>query len=81
MAAADDQCILAHALEVELEMPQRRTLQLLDTFPGNQRVAVDAHETFAELVFQRFERLIQQHFTGLMAQGHVFVVGNEVDHL
>lgn len=62
-------------------MPQRRTLQAFDPFAGDQRVAVDAHEALAELVFQRLQRLVQQHLALRMAQGHVLVVGNEEDHL
>ena len=62
-------------------MPQRRALQALDAFAGDQRVAMDAHEALAELVLQRLQRLVQQHFATFVAQGHVLVVGDEEDHL
>src|SRR3990167_1140433 len=42
---------------------------------------MNAHETLAKLVFKRLERFIKQHFTVLVAQGHVFVIGNKVNHL
>ncbi|MOA55974.1 hypothetical protein D3C78_1798710 [compost metagenome] len=42
---------------------------------------MDAHETVTEFVFEGLERLVEQHFARFMAQGHVFVIRDEVDHL
>jgi len=58
-----------------------RALQALDTLTGHQRIAVDAHEAVAKFILERLERLIEQHFAGLVPQGHVLVIGNKVDHL
>ncbi|RMP48889.1 hypothetical protein ALQ20_04701 [Pseudomonas syringae pv. atrofaciens] len=81
VAAADDQCIAIEPSEEQLEMPQRGALQPFYSLAGHQRIAVNAHETIAELVFQRFERFVQQHFAALVTQGHVLVIGDKVDHL
>src|SRR3989344_7225476 len=81
MPAADNQRFLVHALEEQLEMPKRRALQTFNALTSNQRIAVNAHKAITKLVFQGFQRLIQQHFTARMTQGYVFMVGNKVDHL
>lgn len=81
MPSADGQRIAIESFQVKLEMPQRRTLQAFDPFAGDQGVAVDTHEAFAEFVFQGLQRFVQQHFALRMAQGHVLVVGNEEDHV
>ena len=81
MATADNQRITVEPFEEQLKVPQRRTLQTLDPVTRHQRIAVDTHKAFAKLVFQRLERFIEQDFTAFMALGHVFVVGNKVDHL
>ena len=81
MPAADDQRIAVEPLEKQLEVPEGCALQTLDALARHQGIAVDAHETLAELVFQGLERLVQQDLAVLMAQGHVLVVGDEVDHL
>ncbi len=62
-------------------MPQRGALQPFYSLAGHQRIAVDAHETVTEFVFQCLERFVQQHFAALVAQGHVLVIGDKVDHL
>ena len=62
-------------------MPKRRALQTFDTLTSNQRIAVNAHKAITKLVFQGFQRLIQQYFAARMTQGYVFVVSNKVDHL
>ncbi|MNG14403.1 hypothetical protein D3C84_981520 [compost metagenome] len=81
MASADDQRIAVQAFEEQLKMPERCALQSFDTLTGNQCVAMDSHETVAELVLEGFERFIKQDFAGLMTQGHVLMIGNEVHHL
>ncbi|MNH43673.1 hypothetical protein D3C79_1056390 [compost metagenome] len=42
---------------------------------------MDTHETVTEFIFEGLERLIEQHFAAFVAQGHVFVVRNEIHHL
>src|SRR5690606_38581195 len=81
MPAADGQGLAVEALEVQLKMPERRALQALDAVAGDQGVAVDAHEALAEFALQGLERLIEEHLAAFVAQGHVLVVGDEVDHL
>ncbi|MNN81345.1 hypothetical protein D3C81_1981640 [compost metagenome] len=62
-------------------MPQRCSLQALDALASDQCVAVDAHETVTEFIFKGFEGLIEQHLAAFVAQGHVLVVGDKIDHL
>ncbi|MNT85078.1 hypothetical protein D3C72_2251990 [compost metagenome] len=59
MASADDQGITIEAFEEQLKMPQRCSLQALDALASDQCVAVDAHETVTEFIFEGLERLIQ----------------------
>ena len=49
-------------------MPQWRALQAFDAFARDQRIAVDTHESLAEFVLQRLERLVEQHFARFVAQ-------------
>lgn len=81
MAATDDQRITIQALEVQLEMPKRRTLQAFNSLASHQRIAMDTHEPVAEFILKRLERLVEQHFAAFVAQRHIFVVGDKIDHL
>ena len=40
-----------------------------------------AHKALAELVLQRLQRLVEQHLARFVAQGDVFMVGDEIDDL
>src|SRR3546814_16252111 len=64
--------------------PTRRTTELrhtLATLASHEVVAVNAHEAFTEIVFKGLEWLDQQHLAALVTQGHVFMVGDKIDHL
>ncbi len=56
-------------------------MQAFDPLPRNQRIAVDTHKTVAKFILECLERLVEQHFARFMAQGHVLVIGDEVDDL
>src|SRR5690606_9556706 len=64
--------------DAHVEMPVRVLLQRADAPRGHQRVAMNAREQAAELLFQRLQRILDQHLAAGMPDGDVFLVGAEI---
>src|SRR5688572_7909269 len=76
-AAADFQRLLAVAQD-RVDVAVGFAAQLEQLVARDQAVAVDAHEAFAELLFQRLERLLDQVLAARVVHDHVLFLGLQV---
>src|SRR5690606_18556636 len=81
VTATDRQGLIRQPLEVQVKVPHGAALQPANTVTCHQCIAVDAYEMAAELVLKGLERLVQQQLSLAMTQGHVFVVGDKIQHI